>query len=370
MQIMRSGSQASVQGPSDWFTGSVRIDPLVNAEEPSRVQAGSVSFEPGARSAWHTHPLGQTLIVTFGCGLIQQWGKPVEIIRAGDVIWTPPGTKHWHGATSQTGMTHIAITEKLNGKNVDWLEQVSEQEYQAGCAACREQQHEKNGGGGGTSSVLDKYENSALKDLWKRTELSARDRSLVTLAVLIARNQSTELGHYVDSALDNGVAAAEISECIAHLAFYSGWANAKSAGSVVQSVFTRRSIASDQLPQASPSLLPLNEDAESKRAANVEAQFGQIAPGLVQYTTDVLFRDLWLRPDLKPRDRSLITISALMANGHTGQIPYHLNRAMDNGLTKSEAGEVVTQVAFYAGWPSAFSAVPIVKDVFEKRQQS
>jgi 4-carboxymuconolactone decarboxylase len=368
MQIIRSGSQPSVQGPSDWFTGNVRIDPMVNAEEPSRVQAGSVTFEPGARSAWHTHPLGQTLIVTFGSGLIQQWGKPVEAIRAGDVIWTPPGIKHWHGATSQTSMTHIAITEKLNGKNVDWLEQVSDDEYQAGCAACKDHQHEKNGAGSAISPALDKYENSTLKELWNRTELSARDRSLVTLAVLIARNQTTELGHYVDSALDNGVAPAEISECIAHLAFYSGWANAKSAEGIVQTLLARRGIQTDQLPESSPTLLPLSEEAESKRAANVDAQFGKIAPGLVKYTTDVLFRDLWLRPDLKPRERSLITISALMANGQTGQIPYHLNRAMDSGLTKSEAGEVVTQVAFYAGWPSAFSALPVVKDVFENRE--
>ena len=126
-------------------------------------------------------------------------------------------------------------------------------------------------------------------------------------------------------------------------------------------------IGVDQLPAASPTSLPLDKDGEAKRAAVVEQQFGDAAPGVVQYTTDVLFRDLWLRPDLAPRDRSLVTVSALIANGQVAQIPYHLNRAMDNGLRQMQAAEVVTQLAFYAGWPNAFSALPVVKDVFEKR---
>src|SRR3989442_10573692 len=120
-------------------------------------------------------------------------------------------------------------------------------------------------------------------------------------------------------------------------------------------------------PPASPGLLPLDNDAEAKRAAAVEQQFGKVAPGIVHYTTDVLFRDLWLRPDLAPRDRSLVTVSALIASGQVAQITYHLNRAMDNGLTQEQAGEVATHLAFYAGWPNAFSALPVVKDVFEKR---
>ena len=136
---------------------------------------------------------------------------------------------------------------------------------------------------------------------------------------------------------------------------------------VAKSVFASRQIGLDQLPQASPALLPLNIDAEAKRAAAVEQQFGNLAPGIVQYTTDVLFLDLWLRPDLAPRDRSLVTVSALIASGQVAQIPYHLNRAMDNGLTQAQAGEVVTHLAFYAGWPNAFSALQVVKDVVEKR---
>ena len=129
MEIKRNGSQPSAKGPADWFTGTVRIDPLFKAPHPARVSGSSVTFEPGARTAWHTHPLGQILIVTDGTGWIQQWKGPVEEIHKGDVIWIPPGVKHWHGATPTTAMTHIAIQEQLNGKAVEWMEKVTDEQY-------------------------------------------------------------------------------------------------------------------------------------------------------------------------------------------------------------------------------------------------
>jgi quercetin dioxygenase-like cupin family protein len=129
MEIKRNGSQASVKGSTDWFTGAVRVDPLFQA--PARVQGASVTFEPGARTAWHTHPLGQTLIVTSGFGWAQRWGGQIEEIRAGDVVWFAPGEKHWHGASATTAMTHIAVQEQLEGKAVDWMEQVSDEQYRA-----------------------------------------------------------------------------------------------------------------------------------------------------------------------------------------------------------------------------------------------
>jgi quercetin dioxygenase-like cupin family protein len=129
MEIKRSGSQPSSKGPADWFTGAVRIDPLFQPTDPARTAAASVTFEPGARTAWHTHPLGQTLIVTAGAGQAQRWGGAIEQIRPGDVVWFPPGEKHWHGATATTALTHIAVQEQLDGKAVEWLEQVSEAQY-------------------------------------------------------------------------------------------------------------------------------------------------------------------------------------------------------------------------------------------------
>ena len=131
MEIKLNGSQPSGKGPDANFTGNVRVDPLFQAPAPARGYGGSVTFEPGARSAWHTHPLGQTLIVTAGCGLVQSWGGPVRKIRPGDVVWCPPGEKHWHGATPGTAMTHIAIVEMLDGKAVDWMEKVTDEHYQA-----------------------------------------------------------------------------------------------------------------------------------------------------------------------------------------------------------------------------------------------
>jgi 4-carboxymuconolactone decarboxylase len=215
--------------------------------------------------------------------------------------------------------------------------------------------------------ALEKYAQGVLLgDLWKRPGVSPRDRSIVTLAALIARNQTVELPYYLNLALDSGVKPSEISEIITHLAFYTGWANAMSAVPIAKEVFKARNIGSDQLPPASGPQLPLDEAAEAQRATRVGQQFGNVAPGIVQYTTDVLFRDLWLRPGLAPRDRSLVTVSALVATGQVAQITYHLNRAMDNGLTREQAGEVVTHLAFYAGWPNAFSALPVFKEVLEK----
>ena len=127
--IARAGSLPSAKGPAENFTGSVRVDPLFRAKAPSRTSGSVVTFEPGARTAWHTHPLGQILVVTFGCGLVQNWGGPIEEIRPGDVVWCPPGEKHWHGATAATAMTHIAIVEQLNGVAVNWMEKVSDEEY-------------------------------------------------------------------------------------------------------------------------------------------------------------------------------------------------------------------------------------------------
>jgi len=216
--------------------------------------------------------------------------------------------------------------------------------------------------------ALERYTQERLYgEIWTRPDLAPRDRSIVTLAALIARNQAAALPYYIAQALDHGVKPAEISELIVHLAYYSGWGNAFGAVGAAKEVFAQRGVGPDQLPPASGDLLPLDEAAEAQRASTVSKNFGTVAPGVVQYTTDALFRDLWLRPALAPRDRSLVTVSALVATGQVAQITYHLNRAMDNGLTQAQASEALTQLAFYAGWPNVFSALPVVKDVFERR---
>ena len=129
MQIIKGGSQAAYKGPADYFTGAVRVDPLFSANEPARTTGAAVTFEPGARTTWHTHPLGQTLIVTAGCGQVQQWGQPIQEIRPGDVVWIPPHEKHWHGASQTTSLTHIAIQELHEGSAVQWLEHVTDEQF-------------------------------------------------------------------------------------------------------------------------------------------------------------------------------------------------------------------------------------------------
>ncbi|WP_427832704.1 carboxymuconolactone decarboxylase family protein [Agrobacterium pusense] len=220
------------------------------------------------------------------------------------------------------------------------------------------------------SPALSRYaQEDVIDNLWKRPQLSPRDRSIVTVAILIARNATADLPHYMNVALNNGVTPRELSESITHLAFYSGLPNATAAVAVAKDVFAQRNIGADQLPAASPDLLPLNEQGEATRVAAVEQLLGTASPGLAEFTTDPLFKDVWLRPDLSPRDRSLVTITSLMANGQVAQLPGHLNRALDNGLTQEQAGEVITQIAFYAGWPSAFSAGPVAKEVFASRRK-
>jgi 4-carboxymuconolactone decarboxylase len=206
-------------------------------------------------------------------------------------------------------------------------------------------------------------------EVWKRPQLATRDRSLITLAALIANGQSAQLTGHINLGLDNGLKPSEISALITHLAFYAGWPNAMSATSVAHKVFTERNIAHNEIVPAFAEPFSLEAESESKRRAAVQSATEGVAPKLGEYTNDVLFADLWRDPGLTARDRSLVTIAALIAQGQAAQLSFHLNRAMDNGLTKTEASEVVTHLAFYVGWPKAMSAVPVFKEVFASRTQ-
>lgn len=219
------------------------------------------------------------------------------------------------------------------------------------------------------SPALAFYEEKTLMgDVWKRPELSPRDRSIITLAVLISRHHLCEQRSEFTRALDNGVTPQELSEIIAHLAFYSGWGNAKATSALAFDALMAKGINPADLPGGNITPLPLDQAAEDQRAQHVGSNFGAVSPGVVKFTSEALFNNLWLRPDLAPRDRSLVTVSALVATGQVAQITFHLNKAMDNGLTQQQAGEALTQLAFYAGWPNVFSALPVFKQVFESRQ--
>ncbi|WP_245826421.1 MULTISPECIES: carboxymuconolactone decarboxylase family protein [Rhodobacter] len=208
-----------------------------------------------------------------------------------------------------------------------------------------------------------------LGEVWAGEELSARDRALVTFAALMTRHEAGNLAAHGELALDAGVTPAELSETITHLAFYTGWGNAIAATEALAPVYDARGITADALPPVEADLLPLDQDAEDARDSFVSSTFGSVSPGVVDTTRDILFRDLWLRPALAPRDRSMVTVAALIAAGQPEQMTFHLNRAMDNGLTQEEAGAMLSHLAFYAGWPKVFSALPVAKSVFESRAQ-
>lgn len=243
LKIARAGTRPVIAAPAQNFTGEVQVEMLYTPLGAERTSAGAVSFSPGARTAWHSHPLGQTLVVTAGVGRVQRWGGEVEEIRVGDVVHIAAHVKHWHGAATNSAMTHIAITEAQGGKTADWMEQVDDAQY------------------------------------------------------------------------------------------------------------------------AKPPV-PVVPAAATTQVRQGERLFGDIAPKFGQLTDDVLFGDVWARPGLSPRDRSLITVSALVAMNRPEQLRGHLARARQNGLSDAELIEATTHLAFYAGWPSAVTAIGVAREVF------
>lgn len=253
--ITRAATRVSRVAPAQNFTGTVRVQPLFDTTAMMRSYGASVSFDAGARSAWHTHPRGQVLIVTEGIGRAQLWGGPVQEIRPGDVVRIPPGAKHWHGAAPTTAMTHIAIVEYLDGVSTTWMEKVTDSQYHA---------------------------------------------------------RPNEAG----------------------------------------------------APGVSPAGGVARDSAQPSRAQQV---MGDIAPKLAQLTDSVLFGDVWARPGLSRRDRSLVTVSALIAMNRADQLRSHLALARENGVTRDELIEAITHLAFYAGWPSAVTAIGVAKEVLPQR---
>ena len=241
LQISRAQSRTVATAPAQNFTGHVRVEMLFVPQAPLRASAGLVTFEQGARTNWHTHPLGQTLLVTAGVGRVQRWGGAVEEIRVGDVVHIPPGVKHWHGAAPTSSMAHIALTEAQNGISVDWLERVTDAQYLPPAASAqpaapsRAQQLM-----GGVAPKLAQLTDDVLfGDVWARPGLSRRDRSLVTVSALIAMNRPDQLRSHLALARDNGLTETELVEAITHLAFYAGWPSGVGAALVAKDVFAK-----------------------------------------------------------------------------------------------------------------------------------
>ncbi len=348
---------------------------LFDALHSSNATGGAVTFEPGARTTWHAHPGGQTLIVTAGTGRVQRWGDAVQEIRAGDVVRIPPGEKHWHGASPQTSMTHIAITEPRGGTSVLWMEPVTEQQYNAPPASeppttpappAQQAVGERPSAQPSSRPSGDLQQRLApglailtddvlYGDVWRRPELSPRDRSLVTISVLIATGKTMQLAGHLARGLENGLQPRETSGVLAHLAIYCGWPSAVSALQVYEQVYAARKVDTAALRAAAPSL-PMPSSTAGQPPA-LDESVAAVAPKFAQLTADVVFGDLWHRSDLAPRDRSLVTIAALAASGDDGQLEFYLGRALEIGLTRAQVAEAVTHLGFYAGWSKATAAM-------------
>jgi 4-carboxymuconolactone decarboxylase len=359
--VARGGSHPVRLGPADNFTGSARIETLFEARDPSHASGGSVTFEAGARTAWHSHPRGQILIITSGVGRVQRWDHPYEEVRAGDVVRIPADEKHWHGASPQVSMTHIAIGEHRDGTVVNWMEHVTDAQYNAlpqnqapaaNTPSGPRQQRFAPGLAALTDDVL-------YGDVWRRSELSPRDRSLVTVATLIATGKTAQLPGHLGRALDAGVQPSEASGLLAHLAIYCGWPNAVSALEVYEQVYTSRKIDLDGL-RATGQHIPASP-SDAARAKAMTDEFGAVAPKFAELTNKVVFDDLWRRPDVTPRDRILVTIAALTAMGDDDQLDVYLRRGVESGLTRDQIAEAFTHLAFYAGWAKATKAMAALR---------
>jgi len=237
--VLRRGALPARSGSAEHFSGVVRVDPLMEASEAPPSSAAYVTFEPGARTNWHTHPSGQTLIVTAGTGRVQQWGGPIVEIRPGDVVWIPADVKHWHGASPGASMTHIAVQARRDGKSVDWLEAVTDDQYAAvGAEGKNAQPSVAQAMYGDVNPKLAALTDDVLYgEVWARTQLSPRDRSLVTVSALIAMNRPDQLRSHLALARKNGLTEDELIETITHLAFYAGWPSAVTATLVAKDVF-------------------------------------------------------------------------------------------------------------------------------------
>jgi 4-carboxymuconolactone decarboxylase len=263
--ITHAGLRPVRPAPPQTFTGSAQVEMLFEAIDPSHASGGSVTFEAGARTAWHTHPRGQILIITAGVGRVQRWGDPIEEVRAGDVVRNPAGQKHWHGASPRSSMTHIAISEQRDGSVVQWMEKVTDEQYgappasaertptssQPERASATEPQTGTQPGGGRPSGPLQQRLSPGMAaltddvlygDVWRRPELSPRDRSLVTITLLIATSKTAPLAGHLGRALDNGVLPGEASGLLAHMAVYAGWPSAVAALDIYDQVYTARKI--------------------------------------------------------------------------------------------------------------------------------
>jgi alkylhydroperoxidase/carboxymuconolactone decarboxylase family protein YurZ/quercetin dioxygenase-like cupin family protein len=333
-QIMRAGTRASTVAPMNHFTGRARVDPLFPIDEYINASGAYVTFEPGARSAWHMHPAGQRLVVTSGMGLTQEWGKPVQEIRPGDVVWCAPGAKHWHGAAPTTAMTHLAVTGSVDGESVTWMEQVTDEQYNAaGVAAPR-----------GHEAMM------------AEQTLSARQQAIPAIAAFMATSDTPKLNTALNEGLDAGLTISETKEVLVQLYAYVGFPRSLNALSELMKVLEARKRRGIQDPPGrEPSRAIPTGDAlvatgitnQTKiSGAPVQGPLFDFAPIINQYLQAHLFGDIFERDNLDWQSRELATVGALAATpGVEPQLRSHMAASMRVGVTAGQLRELTELLA-------------------------
>ncbi|MGH8383404.1 (R)-mandelonitrile lyase [Pseudomonas sp.] len=334
-QISRAGTQASVAGPMDYFTGRVRVDPLFPATDEINASGAYVSFEAGARSAWHTHPAGQRLVVTSGMGLVQEWGKPMQEIRPGDVIVCPPGVKHWHGAAPTSAMTHLAVTGLADGKSVQWLEQVTDEQYNAqGSQAAKAEP--------ATQPVSE--------------TLSAKQQAIPLMAAAMATSNMSGLNSALNQGLDAGLTVSEAKEILVQLYAYSGFPRSLNAlGELMNVVEARKQRGLQDDPGREPGrVIPVGDELLAAGKANqtriagapVQGPLFDFVPVINQYLQAHLFGDIFERDNLDWQSRELATVAALAVTpGVEPQLRSHMAASLRVGLTASQLRQLIQLLA-------------------------
>lgn len=334
-QISRAGSQASVAGHADFFTGQVRVDPLFAATDEINASGAYVSFEAGARSAWHTHPAGQRLVVTSGVGRVQEWGKPMQEIRPGDVIICPPGVKHWHGAAPTSAMTHLAVTGSVDGQSVQWLEKVLDEQYNA------------------ASPLASKTEPAAHA---VSETLSARQQAIPLMAAAMATSNMPGLNAALNQGLDAGLTVSEAKEVLVQLYAYSGFPRSLNAlGELMNVVQARRQRGLQDDPGREPSRrIPVDDERLAAGKANqtriagapVQGPLFDFVPVINQYLQAHLFGDIFERDNLDWQSRELATVAALAVTpGVEPQLRSHMAASLRVGLTAAQLRQLVRLLA-------------------------
>ena len=330
-QISRASSQASVAGSTDYFTGRVRVDPLFPATDEINASGAYVSFEAGARSAWHTHPAGQRLVVTSGVGRVQEWGKPMQEIRPGDVIVCPPGVKHWHGAAPTSAMTHLAVTGSVDGKSVQWLEKVTDEQYNA------------------QGSQAPQVKPAA-------QPLSARQQAVPLMAAAMATSNMSALNTALNQGLDAGLSVSEAKEILVQLYAYSGFPRSLNAlGELMKVVEARKQRGVQDDPGREPGrVIPVGDELLAVGKANqtriagapVQGPLFDFVPVINQYLQAHLFGDIFERDNLDWQSRELATVAALAVTpGVEPQLRSHMAASLRVGLTAAQLRQLVQLLA-------------------------